>query len=321
MKAVIVGAGAIGGWMAGLLSEASWDVGTLARGQTLANIKSHGLVVRRGANEKSHRLVAGDDPAKFEQPDFVIIAVKAQNLPDAAPTVAALCGPQTAIVPALNGIPWWFFAVRGVPLEGTSLLSVDPRGNIGRLLEIRRVVGCVVHASASVVSPGVIEVAGEDKLIFGEPDGKTSARVVALCDTVARAGVTSIASDNIRRDIWTKLWGNMTMNPLSALTGATTGELLRNDETRALVRSMMLEMQAIGTRIGLPLAMTPEARMEITRKLGDFKTSMLRDAEAGRALEIGPILGALVEIADRLSEPAPFLRAVHGLMRVRSGRA
>jgi 2-dehydropantoate 2-reductase len=180
-----------------------------------------------------------------------------------------------------------------------------------------RVIGCVVHASAWSPEPGVIEVQGEDRLLFGEPDGSSSPRCIALAKAIPDETVKPVVSDNIRRDIWTKLWGNMTMNPLSVLTGATTADMLDDPGVRELVRAMMLEMQAVGAAIGLPLAMTPEDRMQITRRLGPIKTSMLRDAEAGHALEIDPILGALVEIADRLSEPAPFIRAVHGLLRVR----
>jgi len=318
LRAVIAGAGAIGGWMASLLADAGAEVSLLARGATLANIRAHGLRVRRAGKETAYKLDASDDPAKLARADCVVVAVKGQNLPELAPTVRALCAPQTCIVPAINGIPWWFFQIPDVPLSGLSLVAVDPQQSAAHAIDVERIVGCVVHASAWTSAPGVVEIAGEDKLIFGEPGGGASARLTGLCEAFGRARVQAIVSNNIRRDIWTKLWGNMTMNPLSVLTGATTGAMLRDPDVRALVRAMMLEMQAIGAKIGLPLDMAPEQRMEITLKLGNFKTSMLRDAEAGREIEIGPILGALGEIADRLGEPVPFIRAVLGLFRVRA---
>jgi 2-dehydropantoate 2-reductase len=177
------------------------------------------------------------------------------------------------------------------------------------------VIGCVVHASAWTPQPGIVEVNGEDKLIFGEPGGAKSVRLANFASAFGTP--LTVTSDNIRRDIWLKLWGNMTMNPLSVLTGATTLQMLSDPDVKELVRSMMIEMQAIGTQIGLPIPLSPEDRMAITRKLGDIKTSMLRDWEAHRELEIAPILGVLAEIADRVHIPAPFLHAVLGLLRLR----
>jgi 2-dehydropantoate 2-reductase len=317
VKACIVGAGAIGGWIAGLLCDAGWDVSLLARGATLAAYRAQGLRVRRGGAEKIYRLAASDRAEDLLQPDYAIIAAKGQMIPDLAPAVATLLAPQTAVVPAINGIPWWFFQVPGIPLSGLALASVDPAGAVARTIPPERVIGCVVHASAWMGEPGVVDVQGEDRLVFGEPDGAPSPRCETLAQAFAGSSVAPVVSPNIRLAIWTKLWGNMSMNPLSVLTGASTGRMLGDPGVWTLVRTMMLEMQALGVRIGLALDMTPEDRMAMTRKLGDLKTSMLRDAEAGRGIEIEPILGALVEIADRLGEPAPNLRAVLGLVRVR----
>lgn len=317
MNVCIIGVGAIGGWLAGAFADVGADVSLFARGATLEALNANGLRVRRGEMEKIYRLPAGEDPTALPKPDVIVIATKGQSVGAAAPAVAAMCGEGTIVIPALNGIPWWFFRVPGVALEGTSLSSVDADGGIARTIDTGRVVGCVVHASAAVQAPGLIVVKGEDKLLLGEPDGTLSPRVSALCDLLKASPVNPQASGHIRHDIWTKLWGNMTMNPLSVLTGAGTGAMLDNPDMRALIASMMLEMQSMGSKIGLPLAMTPDDRMALTRKLGDFKTSMLQDALAGRPLETGPILGALVEIADRLNEPAPFIRAVHAMMRVR----
>lgn len=317
MKVCVFGAGAIGGWLAGGFADAGAEVSLFARGATLDALKTNGLRVRRGGNEKFYPLAASDDPAALPKPDVIVIATKGQSVGAVAPAVAALCGPDTIVIPALNGIPWWYFRVPGVTLEGTSLSAVDPDGGIARAIGTERVIGCVVHASAATPEPGLVAVKGEDKLLLGEPDGALSPRVSALCGLLKTTSVNPQASSHIRHDIWTKIWGNMTMNPLSVLTGAGTGAMLEDPDMRALIASMMLEMQAMGARIGLPLAMTPDERMAITRKLGDFKTSMLQDALAGRPLETGPILGALVEIADKLGEPAPFMRAVHAMMRVR----
>ena len=317
MRACIVGAGAIGGWIAGLLCDAGWEVSLFARGATLAAYRAQGLRVRRGSAEKVYRLAASDRADELPQPDYAIIAAKGQTIPELAPAIAALLAPQTAVVPAINGIPWWFFQTPGVPLSGFALASVDPDGAVARAIPPERVIGCVVHTSAWMGAPGVVDVQGEDRLIFGEPDSARTPRCEALAQVFAGSTVAPVVSPNIRLAIWTKLWGNMSMNPLSALSGASTGRMLDDPGVWALVRTMMLEMQALGARIGLSLDMTPEDRMAMTRKLGDLKTSMLRDAEAGRSIEIEPILGALVEIADRLDEPVSNLRAVLGLVRVR----
>lgn len=320
MKVVIIGAGAIGGWIAGLLADGGAEVSLLARGQTLVALRKNGLRIRRGDDEKHYALTASDDPAALGQPDYVFIGVKGQAVPQIAAAVAALCGPQTAVIPAVNGVPWWFFDMENVPFAHTALASVDPGGVTARAIPTSRVIGCVVHASAFTPEPGLVQVNGEDKLIFGEPDGAQSPRVDALVKAVTCGALQGVASDHIRADIWLKLWGNMSMNPLSVLTMASTGDMLDNDDVRSLVRVMMEEMQEIGKKIGLPLDMTPDDRMAITRKLGSFKTSMLRDVEAGRPIEIDPILGVLAEIADVTGVPAPSVRTVLGLLRVRGAQ-
>jgi 2-dehydropantoate 2-reductase len=321
MKATIIGAGAIGGWMAGLLSDAGWDVSLLARGATLATIRDQGLRLRRGEEEKRYRLAASDDPAALPKPDYAIVAVKGHNVPEIAPALSAMCGPDTAVVTALNGIPWWFFQVPGVPLSGLVLESVDPGGIVARAIPIACVIGCVVHASAWTPEPGIVELNKADMLVFGEPDGGRSARCVALCTAFQGCEAKAVESTQIRHDIWLKLWGNMSMNPLSVLAEAQTDAILDDPELRALVAAMMTEMQALGEKVGLPIEMAPEERMAVTRRLGSFKTSMLRDWEAGRPLEIAPLLGALVETASRVDAPMPFTRSVLDLItqRLRGG--
>lgn len=318
MKICVVGAGAIGGWLAGLLAEAGAEVSLLARGATLTALKERGLRVRRNGAQTVCRLKAEDDAEKLDKPDVVIVAVKGQGIPALAPAIAALFAPDTIVVPAVNGIPWWFFQMPEVPLSGLPLKAVDPDGAIARAIAPARVIGCVVHASAWTPEPAMVEVQGEDRLIFGEPGGASSPRCRDLAALFGASAVRVVVSERIRHDIWTKLWGNMTMNPLSVLTGATTARLLSDPDVRGLVRAMMQEMQRLGDAIGLPIAMTPDERMDVTLRLGDIKTSMLRDAEAGREIELEPILGALAEIADRAGEPAPFLHAILGLLRLRA---
>ena len=318
MKVCVIGAGAIGGWMAGLLADAGNDVCLFARGETLAALNANGLKVRRKDEEQIYRLRASNDPAELGVHDAVVIAVKGQGVSTIATSAKALMAKDAIVIPAVNGIPWWFFQVRGVPQSGFALSSVDPDGETGKAIAPERVVGCVVHASAWTPEPSVVEVNSEDKLIFGEPGGAKSPRVEALAAAFGKPDMQVVVSDNIRRDIWLKLWGNMTMNPLSVLTGATTLQMLSDSDVTGLVRAMMIEMQEIGTKIGLPIPLTPEDRMAITRKLGNIKTSMLRDWEAHRELEIAPILGVLAEIADRVRVPAPFLHAVLGLLRLRA---
>lgn len=318
MKATIVGAGAIGGWMAVVLIEAGWEVSLLARGATLAALKAHGLRIRRKGVETTHRPHVGSDPRDLPQADYIILAVKGHDVPSVAPSVAALCGPQTTVVPALNGIPWWFFEVPGVPLAGTVLESVDPGGAASRAIAFHRVLGCVVHASTWSPEPGVVTVNQTDRLIFGEPDGRTSGRCAALCAAFKGSDVEAVASAEIRHAIWNKLWGNMSMNPISVLTQSGMSAMLADPDVRALIAAMMGEMQALGVRIGLPLDATPEARIAVAARLGDFKTSMLRDLESGRALEIGPLIGAVAEIAERVGVAVPHILAVLGLLRLRA---
>jgi 2-dehydropantoate 2-reductase len=318
MKICVIGAGAIGGWIAGLLAEAGNDVSLLARGETLAALKANGLKVRRKGKEQIYRLAVSARAAELGEQDAVIVAVKGQSVPVIAASARSLMGERGIVIPAVNGIPWWFFQMPGVPQSGFALSSVDPHGETAKAIASKCVLGCVVHASAWTPQPGVVEVNGEDKLIFGEPDGAKSPRVENFAAAFGKPALPVVVSDNIRRDIWLKLWGNMTMNPLSVLTGATTLRMISEPDVTALVREMMLEMKRIGEKIGLPIPLEPEDRMAITRKLGDIKTSMLRDWEAGRALEIDPILGVLAEIAKRVEEPAPFLHAVLGLLRLRA---
>ena len=308
MKITILGAGAIGGWVAGRLALAGHDVSVLARGATAEALAGGINIVERGEERLAHPLVATDAVSLGPQ-DLLIIAVKAPALAEAASTARRLIGPDTLIVPMMNGVPWWF-------VDGKPLVSVDPDARIAAALPIDQLLGCVVHAACRRPSPARIEVAMLDSVLVGEPRGGMSERATALGDLLRDAGLAGEAVPDIRRAIWYKLWGNMTANPISALTLATADRILANAETRDFMLRCMAEAAAIGAAIGCPISESGEDRLEITATLGAFKTSMLQDVELGRPIEVDALLAAPLEIAMRVGVPAPNLSALHGLARL-----
>jgi 2-dehydropantoate 2-reductase len=323
MKVCIYGAGAIGGLLGSRLAASGNEVSAVARGATLAALRAHGWRLREaGAAPDAVRVSAiraVDDPRTLGAQDVVIIAVKGPALSDVAQGIAPLLGPHTIVLPAMNGVPWWFG--RGVPvLEAAPLESVDPGGHIAAAIAFGQVVGCVVHASASTPEPGLVEHKMGRGLIIGEPlgvtAGATSARTQRLSNLLSRAGFEVTVSSDIRRDIWYKLWGNLTMNPISAITGATIDRVLDDPLVRAFCSAAMREAAAIGERIGCGIAQSPDDRHAITRKLGAFKSSMLQDVEAGRAIELDAIVGVVREIAERLGMATPNIDALFGLTRL-----
>ena len=318
MKVCIVGAGAIGGFLGTRLAlEGSATVSALARGATLVALRDHGWRLQEsGAPLQAAPLaLASDDPRELGPQDLVILAVKSPALPTLAPTLAPLMGEDTAVLPAMNGVPWWFGA--GVPALGTSpLASVDPGGRIAAAIAAERVVGCVVHASATTAAPGIALHRMGRGLIIGEPAGEDSARVQRLHGLFSRAGFEVSASVRIRYDVWYKLWGNMTMNPVSALTGATMDRVLDDELVRAFCSGAMREAAAVGARIGCDVRESAEDRHAVTRRLGAFKTSMLQDVEALRPLELDALVGAVREIGQRVGVPTPSIDALFGLTRL-----
>jgi 2-dehydropantoate 2-reductase len=313
----IVGAGAIGGWLADALDRAGWRVSVVARGETLTALRGAGLLVEREKEVRCSRPAVGA-AAELGIQDYVILTVKAHALSGLAPQLSPLIGPASIVVSATNGIPWWFLEDFAGPLANQTLQSVDPDGSQARVFPRDRVLGSVVHASVRVAAPGRVQVVAADRCILGEPNGAQSPRVMDLVQALRRGGVNAVASSRIRHDVWSKLWGNMNMNPLSALTRSGTSKMLDDPDVRGLCVAMMEEMQRCGDALQLSLPMTPAERIAVTRRLGDFRTSMLEDVEAGRALEYAPQLGAVVEIAERLGVAAPFSRAVLGLTRLLS---
>jgi 2-dehydropantoate 2-reductase len=308
----IVGAGAIGAWIGDAFDRAGWNVSMLARGATLETLRASGLRVAQGDETRASRPRAGS-AAELGVHDYVFLSVKAQLLPELAPQLSPLIGPSTVVISGTNGIPWWFFHDFAGPLANRCLKSVDPDQSQERAFPRERILGSVVHASVRVASPANVRVVAADRFILGEPGGAVSPRVEALVNALREGGINAQGSDSIRRDVWTKLWGNMSMNPLSALTRCGTAKMLANADVRDLCVHMMDEMQHCAQRLNLGIAMSPAERIAVTQRLGDFKTSMLADMEAGRALELDPQLGAVVEIARLLDIPTPFLRAVLGL--------
>lgn len=313
----MVGAGAIGAWIADALDRAGWRVSLLARGATLAALAVRGLRVERGGETRRSGPRAGA-AADLGNHDYVFLSVKAQSLPQLAPSLAPLIGPATVVVSGTNGIPWWFFHDFGGVLANQPLQSVDPGGAQDRTFPRQRILGSVVHASARVLAPAHVQVVAADRLLLGTPSGEISSRLQILAQGLREGGINAEMSPRIRHDVWAKLWGNMNMNPLSALTRCGTAKILADGDVRELCLRMMEEMQECGRRLGLHMQMTPSERIAVTQRLGDFKTSMLADLEAGRALEIGPQLGAVAEIAARLDVAAPFVRSILGLTRLLS---
>lgn len=316
MRVGIVGAGAIGGFIGVPLARAGHDISVLARGRTLHALSTENWVVERNGVAAEARARASDNARDFGVQDIVVIAVKGPALADAAAAIQPMLGSDTIVVPAMNGVPWWFLLEGTGSLPPVALRSVDPEGRIARTLPLGQVVGCVVHASAYVVAPGRVMHQAGNMLIFGEPRGGASARVSRLARLFADAGVDIVESENLRRDIWYKLWGNMTMNPISAIVRANSDRILADDLVRAFMARVMEEAREIGRGIGCEITESVEARMDVARKLGAFKTSMLQDAEANRPLEIDSILAAPQEIARLLRLETPNLDTLLGLARL-----
>ncbi len=310
MKVCIAGLGAIGGLFAARLAAAGHEVSALARGGTLAAVRERGLVLTSNAGERSvQRIDAAANAGELPVPDLLVIAMKGHALAADARSLAPLIGPQTTVLPAMNGVPWWF-------LQGAPLTNVDPHGRIAATLPLAQTLGAVIHLTCHTTAPAEVRHGFGERVIVGEPTGGASRRADDIAGALAGAGFQAETSSDIRRDIWFKLWGNMTTNPISALTGAACDAILDDDLVRAFMARAMTEAAAIGARVGCPIEQSPEARMAVTRQLGSFKTSMLYDAEAGRALEIEALIGAVREIGLRVGVATPNIDALLGLTRL-----
>jgi 2-dehydropantoate 2-reductase len=314
MRISVIGAGAIGGWLTAGFVQAGAEATVLARGATLEALRSGGLCLREGDSTQRYPVRATDTPGDLRGADVLLLGLKAHDLPAAAPLIEAALGPETMVVPAINGLPWWFLESFGGPARGLTLAATDPGGVLARLMPAARVVGTVVHAASRVEAPGTIRLVAATRVWLGDAGGSDAADLLAA--TLAQGGVPALATDHIHREVWAKLWGNSNLNPLSALSRADLTQMLDDDGVRDMAIAMMREMSAIGARIGLTGFDDVADRIVTTRKLGAFRTSMLQDVEAGRPIELEPILGALVELARAVDVPVPVMAGVYGLARL-----
>jgi 2-dehydropantoate 2-reductase len=313
MRICIVGAGAIGGLLAVRLSLAGIDVSVIERGTQLGAIRSKGLrlIEQDGSVHHVEGLLATDDFTLPGLQDFVILALKAHQIVAVAPQLEALCGEHTAIVTVQNGLPWWYFQNHPGEHRDRRLNSLDPDGMLAASVPALRIVGCVAYPASAVVEPGVVRLVEGNRFTVGEPDGSTSERCTTLARTLVQAGFKSFAIEDIRAEIWLKAWGALSFNTLSALTGATMAEICREPASRALVGAMMREAQEIAGKLGVQIRHSIERRIEGAEKVGAHKTSMLQDVEAGREMEVGAVIGSIVELAGLTRTAAPTIDSIH----------
>ncbi|HEX2172138.1 MAG TPA: 2-dehydropantoate 2-reductase [Dehalococcoidia bacterium] len=316
MKFAIVGAGATGGYIGAKLAQAGEDVILIARGAHLAAMQQHGVRVKSTNGDFTVRPPVTDDLATLAGADVVFLSLKAHSVPPIAERLSAALGPETAVITAQNGLPWWYFAEYDGPLAGTHLETVDPGRVISRSIETRRVIGGIVWIASRLAEPGVIDQSGSARLQIGELDGRESDRCRAISTALTKAGVECTVRPRIRQDIWLKLLGNVAFNPISALTRASLNAIVQTPESRALARSMMEETNSVALALGVQMEVSVEERLAGAGRVGGHKTSMLQDAEAGRPLEVEALLGAVVELGDHLGMALPNLRAIYACTKL-----
>ena len=316
MRIVIAGAGAIGGYIGARLAKAGADVVLHARGPHLRAMQDRGLRVISPDGDFEVKPTVAADFAAIGRADVVFLGVKAHSLTTLAPTLPPLLGPSTVVVSTQNGIPWWYFQGIGGELEGLRLQRVDPGGIIADTIEPRRVVGSLAYFATDIVEPGVIRHTEGNRISFGEPDGSKSERARAIAEALIAAGFRCPVTPRFRHEIWVKLLGNVAFNPISALTGAMLEELARHPDVSRLVRELMAETEAVAGKLGIELPISIDQRMAGAEKVGAHKTSMLQDLEAGRPMELEAVVGAVVELGDRLGVPMPSTRAVYACAKL-----
>ena len=317
MKICIFGAGAIGGYMAVKLVQAGADVSLVARGPHLAAMKTNGLTLIEEDERVTVPVTASDNAADLGEQDYVIVTLKAHSVPPVVDKMQPLIGDHTTIVSGVNGVPWWYFHKLGGPHEGTRLASVDPGDAQWNGFGPNRVLGCVVYPAAEVVEPGVIKHIEGNRFSLGEPDGSKSDRAVALSKTLMQAGLKAPVRPRIRDEIWVKLWGNLSFNPISALTHATLDVLCTDPGTRAVARGMMVEAQAIGEALGVKFPIDVERRIDGGAAVGAHRTSMWQDLDAGRPMEIDALVGSVQELGRLTDIPTPTIDTVLALVQLR----
>jgi 2-dehydropantoate 2-reductase len=316
LKVGIVGAGAIGGFLGARLARAGVDVTLIARGPHLKAMRESGLRVIDSGGEWTVRVDATDDFAAIRDAGAVFVSLKAHSLPPVAERLAAAIGPDAVVVSAQNGIPWWYFQRHGGELEGIHLESVDPGGVVANAIDPRRVIGCIVYTATSLVSPGVVRHVEGERFSLGELDGSQSVRILELSRLLGSAGLKAPVQQRIRAELWLKLLGNAVFNPLSALTRASLGDIAQSPLVADVVRSAMGEAEAVARRLGIEIPVSIDQRIKGAARVGDHKTSMLQDLEAGRPMEIDALTGSVVELGDRLGVPVPHLRTLYSSVKL-----
>ncbi len=321
MKVCIYGAGAIGGYVAAQLAFAGADVSLVARGPHLKAMRENGLKLRIGGEERVAKVKCTDDPVELGPQDFVFVSLKAHSIPGVVDAMQPLLNDGTSIVTAVNGIPYWYFYRHGNEFEGTTLQTIDPGARQWTALGPERAIGCIVYPATEVVEPGVIQHVYGDKFPLGEPSGERTERVEQLSKMMESAGLRAPVMDNIRDEMWLKLWGNLSFNPISALTHATLDVITTSPGTRAVAKAMMLEGQAIAERLGVKFRVDVERRINGAGAVGAHKTSMLQDLERGRAMEIDPLVSVVQELGRLTGIPTPTIDTVLALVQQRASSA
>ena len=319
MKICIYGAGAIGGYMAAqlALNEAA-EVTCIARGPHLAAMRANGLKLRIGGEEKTVQVNCTDDPNAAGPQDYVVVTLKAHSAAAVADQMTPLLGPDTAVVTAQNGVPWWYFYELGGPHDGARLATVDPGDRQWQFIGPERVIGCVVYPAATIVEPGVIEHEYGNRFTLGEPSGEKTERVQALSSILAQAELRAPVRPKIRDEIWVKLWGNVSLNPVSALTGGTLAQMIDDPDVCGVIRAIMVEAQAVGEALDVRFAIDVEKRIAGAREVGEHKTSMLQDLELGRPMEIDALVGSVQELARLSGIATPTIDSVLALVKMRA---
>jgi 2-dehydropantoate 2-reductase len=315
MRVAIVGAGSIGAVIGARLARSGHDVVLVARGAHLDAIRRNGLTLVDHVDAAGglYRLPASDDPAQFGPQDLVVIGLKAHAIAAMLPKLAPLVVASTTVVPAINGLPWWYFHREGSALAGTSLRTLDPEGTMFAALDPAHILGCVVHIAAEVRAPGEVHYTGGRRLILGEPDRSMSPRLARVADALDAAGFAAERSPDIRLAVWIKLLGNLSFNPVAALTGYLMDRIVSDEAVLDVIRAMMVEGMAVSQHYGYTMPMTPDQRIDLARQLGAAKISMLQDLEQRRPLELAAVVGAVIELAEMAAIPVPTIRHVHGL--------
>jgi 2-dehydropantoate 2-reductase len=316
MKFAIVGAGAIGAFLGAMLARAGEDITLIARGAHLRAMQQHGVRVRGEIGDFQVKVKAIDDPQKAGEVDVVVLTLKTHSVPSIAASLTPLLGMKTSVLTAQNGFPWWYFYRHGSEWEGTRVESVDPGGVISQNLDPARVVGCVVYPSTQIIEPGVVLHTEGTRFAIGEPDGSKSERCRRIAEVFINAGLRCPVRTNIRHDIWVKLMGNVAYNPISALTGATLLQIVQYSETRDLAAAIMGETEAVAGKLGINIGITIEQRLEGAEKVGHHKTSMLQDIEAGKPTELEAIVGAVIELGNKLGIELPHTKSVYACVKL-----